>query len=232
MFSSSTTITMMKKRGLQMRRILLVPFALCAIALFAASVGAQEKKEAKMDIKPDEEVALLQTSLGDMVLRFFPDVAPGHVKNFKDLAQKKDENGELFYDGTKFHRVIKGFMIQGGDPNSKDDSKKGSWGMGGPGYTIKAEFNKKPHKRGTLSMARSADPNSAGSQFFICHQAAPHLDGQYTAFGELVEGFDTLDKIAETKVGGPQRSTPVEPVVLKHVKIMTWEKYQESKKAE
>ncbi|MBZ0256459.1 peptidylprolyl isomerase [bacterium] len=213
-----------------MRRILLVPFALCAIVLFAASVGAQEKKEAKMDIKPDEEVALLQTSLGDMVLRFFPDVAPGHVKNFKDLAQKKDENGELFYDGTKFHRVIKGFMIQGGDPNSKDDSKKGSWGMGGPGYQIKAEFNKKPHKRGTLSMARSSNPDSAGSQFFICHKAAPTLDGQYTVFGELVEGFDTLDKIAETKTGAQDR--PVEPVVLKHVKIMTWEKYQESKKSE
>ncbi|MDP8243863.1 MAG: peptidylprolyl isomerase [Candidatus Hinthialibacter antarcticus] len=215
-----------------MRRILLVPFALCAIALLAASVEAQDTKEKKMDIKPEEEIALLQTSEGDMVLRFFPDVAPGHVKNFKDLARKKDDKGELFYDGTKFHRVIKGFMIQGGDPLTKDDSQAARWGTGGPGHSVKAEFNKKSHKKGTLSMARSASPDSGGSQFFICHQAAPHLDGQYTVFGELVEGLDVLDKIAETKVGGPQRSTPVEPIVVKHVKIMTWEKYEASKKAE
>ncbi len=209
-----------------MRSIVLFPLALCAITLFAASVTAQEKKVGKMDVKPEEEIALLITSEGDMALRFFEDVAPGHVKNFKDLARKKDKKGELFYDGTKFHRVIKGFMIQGGDPNSKDDSKQSSWGMGGPGYQIKAEFNKKSHKRGTLSMARSANPNSGGSQFFICHQAAPHLDGQYSVFGELIDGFDTLDKIANTKTAPGDR--PVEPIVLKQVKLMRYEDYKNS----
>lgn len=109
------------------------------------------------------EVAILTTSAGEMVLEFWPDVAPGHVENFKKLARQG------FYDGTCFHRVIRDFMIQGGDPNTKDDSKQRLWGTGGPGHQIKAEFNDKPHVRGVLSMARSNDPNSAGSQFFICH---------------------------------------------------------------
>src|SRR6202789_3855925 len=108
------------------------------------------------------ETAIINTTEGDMVIEFWPDVAPGHVENFKKLAQKG------FYDGTAFHRVIKGFMIQGGDPLTKDDAKEDSWGTGGPGYQIKAEFNDKAHTRGVLSMARSQNPNSAGSQFFIC----------------------------------------------------------------
>ena len=108
-----------------------------------------------------KEVAVLTTSEGEMVLEFWPDVAPGHVENFKKLAKQG------FYDGTAFHRVIKGFMIQGGDPTTKDAAKESQWGTGGPGYKIKAEFNKKPHTAGVLSMARSNDPNSAGSQFFI-----------------------------------------------------------------
>src|SRR5436190_15606535 len=112
-------------------------------------------------IKIMSETAIIKTSEGEMVLEFWPDVAPGHVENFKKLARQG------FYDGTCFHRVIKGFMIQGGDPNTKDENKKDQWGSGGPGYTIKAEFNDKPHTRGVLSIARTADPNSASSQFSI-----------------------------------------------------------------
>jgi peptidyl-prolyl cis-trans isomerase B (cyclophilin B) len=149
-----------------------------------------------------EKVARIKTRHGDMVVRFWPDVAPNTVKNFCDLAQKG------FYNGLIFHRVIEGFMIQGGDPTGT--------GEGGPGYTIKAEFNKKPHKRGTLSMARTSDPDSAGSQFFIVHQDSPHLDGQYTAFGELVSGFEVLDKIATTPVRGDR---PPEPVKMDQVTL-------------
>src|SRR5262252_9040532 len=122
----------------------------------------------------NNEVAIISTSLGKMVVEFWPEVAPKTAENFEKLARKG------FYDGTCFHRVIKGFMIQGGDPNTKDESKKDTWGQGGPGYTINAEFNKKPHVRGTLSMARTSDPNSAGSQFFICHGSPSFLNGQYT----------------------------------------------------
>ena len=124
-----------------------------------------------------EEMAVLHTNLGDIVLRFFTDKAPGHVANFKKLAS------EGFYDGTRFHRVIPGFMVQGGDPNSKLPDR-GRHGTGGPGYQIKAEFNDKKHVRGILSAARSSDPNSAGSQFFLMVATSTHLDGQYTAYGD------------------------------------------------
>ena len=132
--------------------------------------------------------AIIHTRFGDITLRFFPEDAPEHVKNFIDLARKG------FYTKTTFHRIIPGFMIQGGDPNSKN-ADRSRHGMGGPGYSLKAEFNNNPHKRGTLSMARSSDPNSAGSQFFICVSDAPHLDGQYTVFGEVTDGLDVVDKI-------------------------------------
>ena len=158
------------------------------------------------------EVAVVTTSEGVMVLEFYPDVAPKHVENFKTLAKKG------FYDGTCFHRVIPGFMIQGGDPNSKDESAKGSWGMGGPGTTVNAEFNAKHHARGILSMARSSDPNSGGSQFFICHADAGQLDGQYTVFGNLIKGFDVLDKIATTPTEGSDR--PVKRMNIESVKIV------------
>ena len=147
-----------------------------------------------------------------MVLEFYSDVAPNHVENFKKLARKG------FYDGQCFHRVIKGFMIQGGDPNTKDDSKKGQWGQGGPGYTISAEFNSKPHVRGTLSMARTPDPNSAGSQFFICHGAPSFLNGQYTVFGQLIKGDDVLEKIATTPTEPGDR--PVKRMGIESVKIV------------
>ncbi|MBA5862680.1 MAG: peptidylprolyl isomerase [Nitrospira sp. CR1.1] len=144
-------------------------------------------------------------SWGQIVLRFFPDVAPNHVKNFTDLAKKG------FYNGTTFHRVIPGFMIQGGDPNSKNPDRA-SHGMGGPGHNVKAEFNSKPHKRGTLSMARANDPDSAGSQFFICVNDANFLDWQYTVFGEVQSGLDVVDKVVGAKRDG--RDNPLERVEM------------------
>ena len=141
------------------------------------------------------ELAHITTTEGEMVVEFWPDVAPKTVENFKTLAQKG------FYDGTCFHRIIKGFMIQGGDPLTKDASKESHWGTGGPGHTIKAEFNDRSHQRGVISMARSSNPDSAGSQFFICDGDASFLDRQYTAFGKLIKGDDVLAKIADTPVG-------------------------------
>src|SRR5580698_4282028 len=137
------------------------------------------------------EVAVINTTEGEMVVEFL-DVAPNTAANFIKLAKQG------FYDGTCFHRIIKGFMIQGGDPLTKDPGKEHSWGTGGPGYTIKAEFNDKAHTRGVLSMARSQNPDSAGSQFFICHGDPRFLDRQYTAFGKLIKGDDVLEKIATT----------------------------------
>ena len=160
----------------------------------------------------NNEVAVIKTTEGDMVLELWPDVAPGHVENFKKLANQG------FYDGTCFHRVIKGFMIQGGDPNTKDPKNESSWGMGGPGYQIKAEFNSRNHDRGVLSMARSQDPNSAGSQFFICHGDARFLDKQYTAFGKLIKGDDVLEKIATTQTRPQDR--PVKRMNVESVKIV------------
>lgn len=132
---------------------------------------------------------------GDIRLKFFPDVAPDHVQNMVKLAKNK------FYDGTTFHRVIPGFMIQGGDPNTKDPDRS-RHGMGGPGHRVKAEFSNRPHRRGTLSMARSQDPNSAGSQFFICVADSKFLDGQYTVFGEVVCGMETVDRIVNVQRDG------------------------------
>ena len=142
---------------------------------------------------------------GDIQLKFFPDGAPNHVKNMVKLAK------EQFYDGTTFHRVIPGFMIQGGDPNSKDGDRS-RHGSGGPGYRVNAEFNQRPHVRGTLSMARSQDPNSAGSQFFICVANANFLDGQYTAFGEVETGMDTVDRIVGVQRDG--NDNPLERIEM------------------
>jgi peptidyl-prolyl cis-trans isomerase B (cyclophilin B) len=138
------------------------------------------------------EVAVINTTEGTMVVEFWTDAAPNTIANFKKLANSG------FYDGTCFHRVIKGFMIQGGDPLTKDPGKEAAWGTGGPGYSIKAEFNDHPHVRGVISMARSQDPDSAGSQFFICHGDPSFLDHQYTTFGKLIKGDDVLEKIATT----------------------------------
>ena len=159
------------------------------------------------------EQAVLKTSFGEMTVAFWPDVAPKTVENFKKLAR------DGFYNGTAFHRIIKGFMVQGGCPNTKA-GKGGMPGTGGPGYTIKAEFNPKSHVKGVLSMARSSHPDSAGSQFFICHGDAKFLDRQYTAFGELVSGVEVLEKIANVPTSGSERSTPVERVALESVTIV------------
>jgi len=158
--------------------------------------------------------AILETDAGKMTVEFFPDKAPKHVANFIELAKQG------FYNGTRFHRVIKDFMIQGGDPNTKEDDRS-RWGMGGPGHTVEAEFNDVHHERGILSMARSADPNSAGSQFFVVHGDAGFLDNQYTVFGKLRDGHDVLDTIACAPcVPGGEGSSPVEPVELKSVTIV------------
>jgi peptidyl-prolyl cis-trans isomerase B (cyclophilin B) len=169
----------------------------CALGLFAA-VFATRAEETTTNtptapaMSTPNEVAVIKTTEGDMVVEFWTDAAPKTIENFKTLAKKG------FYDGTCFHRVIKGFMIQGGDPLTKDPSKEAAWGTGGPGYQIKAEFNDHSHVRGVISMARSNDPDSAGSQFFICHGAPTFLDHQYTTFGKLIKGDDVLEKIGTT----------------------------------
>jgi peptidyl-prolyl cis-trans isomerase B (cyclophilin B) len=163
------------------------------------------------------EIAHITTTEGEMVLEFWPDVAPNTVENFKTLAKKG------FYDGTCFHRIIKGFMIQGGDPLTKDASQEHAWGTGGPGHTVKAEFNDRSHQRGVISMARSSNPHSAGSQFFICDGDASFLDRQYTAFGKLIQGDDVLAKIANTPVsagGSGERSKPQKRVGVISIKIV------------
>jgi len=178
-----------------MRKTRIFFVALFAMFLSVAASAQLQTPAPKTITVAKEEIkkmsgtkAIIETKFGNITLKFFPEVAPGHVKNFIDLAKKG------FYDGTTFHRVIPGFMIQGGDPNSKDTNKS-KHGQGGPGYTIKAEFNDKPHKRGTLSMARAGHHDSAGSQFFICVKDSPFLDKQYTVFGEVESGIEVVDKI-------------------------------------
>ena len=163
------------------------------------------------------EVAVIRTSEGDMVVRFWNDAAPNTIENFKKLARSG------FYDGTIFHRVVKGFMIQGGDPNSKDPAKENKYGEGGPGYKIKAEFNNHSHERGVISMAREPNPDSAGSQFFICLAPVTRLDHQYTTFGKLIKGNDVLDKIGETPVtrnSAGEMSKPTKRIVIESIKIV------------
>ena len=172
-------------------KLLRTGFLILSLFLFVQFIHAEtvNKNFTPEEIKKmSETTALIETKFGNIELKFFPDVAPNHVNNFIELAKKG------FYDGTLFHRVIPNFMIQGGDPNTKD-ADRSKHGMGGPGHTVKAEFNNKPHKRGTLSMARSAHPDSAGSQFFICVADAPFLNQKYTAFGEVISGMEVADKI-------------------------------------
>ena len=159
-----------------------------------------------------DEVVVMQTNQGKIVLGFLPDKAPNHVANFKKLTT------EGFYDGLKFHRVIPGFMIQGGCPNTRDGAT-GHPGTGNPGYSIDAEFNDTPHDRGILSAARSQSPNSAGSQFFLMVAKSPHLDGQYSAFGYVIEGMDVADKIVSLRGPG---DVPTESCVMESLTIHTW----------
>ncbi len=177
------------------------------LGLSPAFAQVQDKNFTPGEIKKmAATTAIIETRLGNIELKFFPEVAPNHVKNFIDLAKKG------FYDGTIFHRVIPGFMIQGGDPNSKSPDRA-RHGTGGPGYSLKAEFNEKSHKRGTLSMARSNDPNSAGSQFFLCVAPASFHDKQYTVFGEVVSGMEVADKIVSQP--RDKRDNPLERVEMK-----------------
>jgi peptidyl-prolyl cis-trans isomerase B (cyclophilin B) len=162
-----------------------------------------------------DEVAILETNHGRIVLKFFPDRAPKHVENFKKLAK------EGFYDGTRFHRVIPGFMIQGGDPNSRK-ADRSLHGSGGPGYTIDAEFNATRHTAGILSAARTGDPNSAGSQFFIVHETSTHLDRQYTAYGQVIEGMDVVDTIANLPTGPGDNPIEGQEAIVERVRIVTW----------
>jgi peptidyl-prolyl cis-trans isomerase B (cyclophilin B) len=162
-----------------------------------------------------EEVALIKTSAGDMVVEFWSDVAPKTVENFKKLARQG------FFDSTAFHRVIRHFMIQGGDPLTKVAGMENRWGTGDPGYKIKAEFNERSHQKGVLSMARSASPDSAGSQFFIVHGDASFLDRQYTAFGKLLKGLDVLDRIAATPCKAAGERAPSRPIQRQHVESVT-----------
>jgi peptidyl-prolyl cis-trans isomerase B (cyclophilin B) len=157
-----------------------------------------------MTIDPEKKyTAVIETTEGDIAVEFFPKDAPGHVNSFIFLAR------EGFYDGVIFHRVIPGFMIQGGDPTGT--------GSGGPGYQLKAEFNKRKHTRGVLSAARSSDPNSAGSQFFLMHQVAPHLDNQYTVFGQATSGLEVIDKIVSAPKNHSDR--PNNPASIKKITV-------------
>jgi len=182
-------------------------FMLIPVLLFASPSRAQDKG----DKAKGSDTVVLETNQGNIELKLFPEVAPKAVENFKLLVQKG------YYNGLIFHRVIKDFMIQGGDPLTKDPSAEARWGTGGPGHTVKAEFNDRHHDRGVLSMARSQHPDSAGSQFFICHGNPRFLDRQYTAFGRLIRGDDVLEKIAMTKTHPPDR--PDKRMGIESIKI-------------
>jgi len=197
-----------------MKKALYVLAVFC-VCMYTAAVSAEVKSitVTKEEIKKMAATSVvIETKFGNMTLKFFPDVAPGHVKNFLELAKSG------FYDGTVFHRVIAGFMIQGGDPISKDPDRRAAYGTSGPGYTIKAELNEKPHKRGILSMARMRDADTAGSQFFICVKDSPALDRQYTVFGEVVSGMEVADKIVALPQD-PRTNNPNERVEIK-VKVI------------
>jgi len=187
-----------------MRTTLVALTVLLSASLCLAAEKKQYEKPGDMKIDPKKTyTATIETSEGKIVAQLFPDKAPQTVNSFVFLAK------EGFYDGLTFHRVIKNFMIQGGDPVGN--------GTGGPGYSVKAEFNDTKHVKGILSMARAQDPDSAGSQFFIMHGDAPHLDNKYTAFGKVTEGLDVVDKIANTPVD--ENDKPLKPVIIKSIKI-------------
>ena len=193
---------------------------LAVLLLSSALFAAEEKKEETIPVNAGNEVAVIKTSEGEMVVQFWTDAAPNTIENFKKLARAG------FYNGTIFHRIVKGFMIQGGDPNSKDPAKENRYGAGGPGYKIKAEFNDHSHERGAISMAREPDPDSAGSQFFICLGPVPRLDHQYTTFGKLIKGDDVLGKIGDTPVtrnSMGENSKPTKRVTIEKIDIVAAE---------
>ncbi len=196
--------------------------ALCALTLTACG-GSPSSKTMNESTAPR---AIIHTTAGDMTVEFWPEVAPRTVDNFLKLSR------EGFYDKTAFHRIIKGFMIQGGCPNTKPGGK-GQPGTGGPGYQIKAEFNNRSHTKGVLSMARSAEPDSAGSQFFICHGNASFLNNKYTAFGKVISGEDVLEKIANIPcIAAHERaevSTPTQRIEVTSVEVVGEAKVEKTK---
>lgn len=188
-------------------------YFLCGIVLIASTTQAEDKKPAAAA----GEVAIIKTSEGDMVVEFWTDAAPKTIENFKKLAKSG------FYNGTAFHRIVKDFMIQGGDPITKDPAKESDYGSGKAGYSIKAEFNDHSHDRGVISMAREPDPDSASCQFFICLAPVRRLDHQYTTFGKLIKGDDVLGKIGDTPVTKNmmgENSKPTKRVVISKVDIV------------
>ena len=194
-----------------MKRLILATLLCLGLAGMTASAVDAPAKDAKA-AKPEAEVAVITfKDFGQIVLEFWPEVAPNTVENFKKLARQG------FYDGTASHRLIPDFMIQLGDPLTKDPTMEARWGQGDPGYKVKAEFNERKHVRGVVSMARSRDVDSAGSQFFICFATKPHLDGQYTTFGKLIKGADVLDKLEKAPVEG---SKPVTRIAVESIKIV------------
>jgi peptidyl-prolyl cis-trans isomerase B (cyclophilin B) len=190
--------------------------ALVCCLLGLASCRKHIANEQNNNMSSANEVALIKTSEGDMVVQFWDDAAPNTIENFKKLARSG------FYNGTIFHRIVKGFMIQGGDPLSENPASENMYGTGGPGYKIKAEFNDHSHELGVISMAREPDPDSAGSQFFICLGAVPRLDHQYTTFGKLIKGDDVLEKIGNTPVtmSHGEMSKPTTRIVIDKIDIV------------
>ena len=193
--------------------------AIAAFGVFSVSLAKAQTNATPPAPKAadDKEVAVIKTSDGEMVVEFWTDAAPNTVANFKRLAKSN------YYDGTAFHRIIQGFMVQGGDPNTKDPNKAAAYGSGGPGYAIADEKNYHKHERGTIAMA-NAGPNTAGSQFYICLAPQPRLDAMgYTTFGRLIKGDDTLEKIGNTPVASSPRgemSSPTKRVEVISIKIV------------
>jgi len=196
----------------------------CALMALSVLAGCSEKVDTKVMLPPPPPPgpkAIIKTRFGEMEMKFFPDLAPKHVENFIKLAKAG------FYNGTIFHRVIPGFMIQGGDPNTKNSLRKETFGQGGPKdekgnpILLKAEFSDTPHKRGIVSMARSSDPNSASSQFFIVVADSTFLDKQYTVFGQVTKGMEVADKIVDAPRDAsdrPNNPTTIDKIVIRDAK--------------
>ena len=180
---------MTKRRGLNRMGYAAVMSLILSVGITGTCLAADAPGKGGDVVNASTARAVIKTKLGDIEIKFLPDVAPKHVENFMKLARSG------FYNGTIFHRVIPGFMIQGGDPNTKDSLRKEAYGQGGPGHNVKAEFSDLPHKRGVVSMARAQDPDSAGSQFFVVVEESRFLDRKYTIFGEVVKGIGVADKI-------------------------------------
>lgn len=195
---------MLKQAGWRMLMGVLITVGLSVAHVW--SIDAAETTQPLKAEAPKGPRAIIKTKFGDIEIKLYPDVAPKHVENFIKLAKSG------FYNGTIFHRVIPGFMIQGGDPNTKDTLKKDIYGQGGPGYAVKAEFSDIPHKRGIVSMARAADPDSAGSQFFIVVEDSRFLDRKYSVFGEVTKGIGVADKIVN--LTRDERDNPSERVEM------------------